>query len=497
MTFDAVLTEEVHRQATDHLLQYVRADQRQEELCFALWRPATGANRQSALIFELVLPDDGERHLHGNASFEPGYLTRAVKLACSRKVGLAFMHNHFSDGWQDMSGPDRIAERERIAPPARATGLPLVGLTLGTDGAWSARFWIWSGQRFERSWCHKVRVVGRRLHITYNDALMPPPTRRAVLRRTMDTWGEACQRDIARLRIGLVGLGSVGCLVAEALVRMGVENLVLIDPDRVETHNLDRLLYADEDDVGEHKVNLAARHLKRSSTAESFRVEIHACTIQQIDACRAALDCDVLFSAVDRPLPKDLLNNIAYVHCIPVISGGIRIDNKQSGTLANALWSVTTVGPEYRCLRCDGQYTSSDVVLERDGSLDDPVYIRSLEHAGGSRNQNVFPFSANVASFMVIEMVRLMIAEPWWPDAGGKLSYNMVPGRLSSARKRCEDTCSVNERTALGDNFSYPFLVDAEPPGSTTETSTDSVMHGIMRFLREWWRRLRVTNLGH
>lgn len=315
-------------------------------------------------------------------------------------------------------------------------------------------------------------MVGRRLHATYNDALMPPPARRTVLRRTMDTWGEARQRDIARLRIGLVGLGSVGCLVAEALVRMGIENLVLIDPDRVETHNLNRLLYADEDDVGEHKVNLAARHLKRSSTAASFRVESHACAIQQIDAHRAALDCDVLFSAVDRPLPKDLLNNIAYVHCIPVISGGIRIDNKQSGTLAHALWSVTTVGPEYRCLRCDGQYTSSDVVLERDGSLDDPSYIRSLGHAGAPRNQNVFPFSANVASFMVIEMVRLMIAEPWWPDAGGKLSYNMVRGRLSSERERCRDTCSVNERTALGDGFSYPFLVDAEPP-ELTDRGTD------------------------
>ena len=497
MTFDAALTEAVHRQATDHLLRHVRAGRHQEELCFALWRPATGAGRRSALIFELVLPNDGERHLHGNASFEPGYLTRAVKLACSRNVGLAFMHNHFSDGWQAMSGPDRVAEGERIAPPARATGFPLVGLTLGTDGAWSARFWTWNGQRFQCSWCHKVRVVGRRLHITYNDALMPPPARRAALRRTIDTWGEACQQDIARLRVGLVGLGSVGCMIAEALARMGVANLVLIDPDRVEIHNLDRLLYAGEDDVGEYKVNLAARHLECAATAEPFRVETHACVLQQANAYRAALDCDVLFSAVDRPLPKDLLNHIAYAHCIPVISGGIRINNKPSGALADALWSVTVVGPLYRCLRCDGQYTSADVVLERDGSLDDPTYVRSPGHADAPRNQNVFPFSANVASFMVIEMVRLMIAEPWWPDTGGKLDYSMIPGRLGSERERCEDACSVNERTALGDGFSYPFLVEDEPPDLTARTPTDGVLQGIMGFLREWWRRLWTAGRRH
>ena len=491
MTFDAVLTETVHRQASDHLLRHVCAGRRQEELCFALWRPATGAKRQSALIHELILPAPGERHLHGNASFEAEYLARSVKLACSRKTGLAFMHNHLTDGWQDMSPPDRIAERERIAPPTRATGLPLVGLTLGTDGAWSARFWTWNGQCFHRTWCSKVRVVGRQLHVTYNDDLMPPPARRAALLRTMDTWGKVRQRDIARLRVGLIGLGSVGCMVAEALARMGVEDLVLIDPDRVETHNLDRLLYAGEDDVGEYKVNLAARFLKRAATAESFRLETHTCAIQQVNAYRAALDCDVLFSAVDRPIPKDLLNNIAYAHCIPVISGGIHIDNKPSGELANALWSVTAVGPERRCLRCDGQYNSSDVILERDGSLDDPTYIHQLENAGTPRNQNVFPFSANVASFMVIEMARLVIAEPWWPDAGGRLSYSMIPGRLRSEQERCEDTCSVNELTALGDCYRYPFLVEAEPPESTTKTPTDKVMHGIIRFFREWWRLLR------
>ena len=58
------------------------------------------------------------------------------------------------------------------------------------------------------------------------------------------------------------------------------------------------------------------------------------------DAYDAALDCDVLFAAVDRPLPKDLLNNIAYVHCIPVVFGGIRVATKPDRTLGDATWSV-------------------------------------------------------------------------------------------------------------------------------------------------------------
>ena len=495
MTFDAVLTEAVHRQACDHLLRHVRGGHRQEEVCFALWRPASGAGRRSAIVFELVLPAAGERLLHGNASFEPGYLTRAVRLACARGAGLAFMHNHLSGGWQDMSEPDVTAERDRIAPPARASGLPLVGLTLATDGAWSARFWTRNGTGFRRSWCTKVRVVGRRLRVTCNDALLPPPARRVALRRTVDTWGEARQQDIARLRVGVVGVGSVGCMVAETLARMGIESLVLVDPDRVEAHNLDRLLYAGETDVGEYKVDLAVRNLQRGATAERFHVEAHARPIQHETAYRAMLDCDLVFSAVDRPLPKDLLNRIAYAHCIPVISGGVHIDNKPSGELANALWSVTVVGPQRRCLRCDGQYTTSDVVMERDGSLDDPAYVRL---PGGTRppaNQNVFPFSANLASLMVIEMVRLTVAEAWWPDPGGKLSYSLIPGRLRSADERCEDACSVSEGTALGDGYRYPFLVDAAPAESPSRAG-GGPMEVVKRVLRAGRCLLRVFARG-
>ena len=483
MKYDAVLTDSVHENACAFLLKHVNAGKLQEELCFALWRPSTGATRKSALIFDIIPPTDGERHLHGNASFEPEYLTRAVKAACAQKAGLAFMHNHFSDGWQGMSEPDLVAERDRISPPVRATGLPLVGLTLGTDCAWSARFWKWDGRGFNRSWCEKVRVTGRRLRITLKDDQKPVPQRRTRLRRTIDTWGEASQRNIAGLRVGIVGVGSVGCMIAEALARVGVENLVLIDPDKVETHNLDRLLYAGVRDVGRFKVELASRNLKKSATARKFNVQVHAEPIQENDSYLAALDCDVLFSAVDRPLPKDLLNRIAYTHCIPVIFGGVYIDNKPNGTLGQAAWSVVTLSPGRRCLRCDGQYTSSDVTMERDGSLDDPAYISHSEVENRSpTNQNVFPFCANLASFMVIEMVRLVVAENWWPDKGGKLHYSLIPEILRTEHEQCDVNCSVKGNLMVGDQYRYPFIT--KPSGKALHSIWSRILHICNRALK-------------
>ena len=457
MIYDTVLTQQAHDSASDYLLRHVNAGQMQEDLCFALWHPSTGANRKAAIVFEIMPPVSGDRNLHGSASFEPSYLTRAIRLAMQKRAGLAFMHNHFTVGWQDMSVPDVVAERDRISPAARATGLPLVGLTLGTDQSWSARFWTWDGNTFNRTWCEKVRVAGRRFQVTFKDRRAGE--RHQLLRRTVDTWGSKCQRDISGLHFGIVGVGSVGCVIAEALARMGVERLTIIDPDRIEAHNLDRLLYASREDIGSLKVDLVSRHAKRSATAAKFEIIPCSSPLQNDRAFAAALDCDILFSAVDRPIPKDLLNHIAFAHCIPVVSGGVFIDNKPNGTLGQAAWGVTTVGPMFRCLRCDGQYTSSDVVLDMDGSLDNPTYIRHMtETDQAPRNQNVFPISANLATSMVIEMIRLVIAETWWPDRAGRQHYSMIPNRLDVENLKCNEHCSVKEKAALGDDFKYPFL---------------------------------------
>src|SRR5438477_11069382 len=114
-----------------------------------------------------------------------------------------------------MSGDDIVAEQSHAAATKGATGLPLVGLTLGTDGAWSARFWEKTAPRqYERRWCQTVRVVGDRLRLTYHDTLVPKPAVRPELTRTVSAWGEDAQAHLARLRVGIIGAGSVGTMVA-------------------------------------------------------------------------------------------------------------------------------------------------------------------------------------------------------------------------------------------------------------------------------------------
>jgi hypothetical protein len=451
MNHSVALTTGVHAQALGHL---VRAD-RQEDLCFALWFPSQGKERTTALVRELVLPRDGERRVHGNASFQPEYFERALGAACAGGAGLALLHSHPVPGWQGMSADDVAAEQGHAAAARGGTGLPLVGLTVGCDGAWSGRFWEKTGpRRYERRWCRSVRVVGERLAVTFDERQAPRPALGPELSRTVSAWGPEVQALLSRLHVGVVGAGSVGCLVAEALARMGVARLRLMDFDSVEEVNLDRLLHATRADAERRraKVEMLSAALRLSATARPFAAEPLEWSVVEEEGFRSALDCDVLFSCVDRPWPRSVLNFIAYAHLIPVVDGGLLLETRQGNAgLRRADWRAHVAAPSRRCLECLGQYDPGLVQAEREGNFDDPHYIAGLPEGHPiRRNENVFGFSMAAASLEVMQLLSMVVAPLGVSNPGAQM-YHFVTGSLDTDLARCGATCVFRDLTARGD----------------------------------------------
>lgn len=452
MTYSTALTSDLHNRALSHLLR----DDGQEDLCFAVWYPGHGRRRTTALLHSLILPRDGDRTLHGNASFNARYFERALGEALNAGAGLAFIHSHLGPGWQGMSGDDVAAEEGHAAAVWASTGLPLVGLTLGTDGAWSARHWVKTAPRtYKREWCESVRVVGGQLAITRR----PRRTEhhrpvRVELARTVSAWGEKNQQRIARLQVGVIGAGSVGALVGEALARMGGGEILLMDFDATEFVNLDRQLHATRRDAesGRAKALVLADALAKSATAKPFRVEPLEWSVAEESGFRAALDCDVLFSCVDRPWPRSVLNHLAYAHLIPVIDGGIAAEpTRDLSGLRRADFRAHVVEPGRRCLACLRQYDPGLVAMEREGFLDDPTYVTGLpkDHAG-RRSENVFAFSLAAASLEVLQFLYVIIAPLGLSNVGAHM-YHFVPGRLDADPRSCDDGCIFPSLTARGD----------------------------------------------
>ena len=459
MIHDVAFTDQAHRLLKQHLLQHFDKGRYQEDLCFAFWLPSTAANRLTALIDDVLLPRQDERILNGNVSFTPEYMARAIRTARQRNTGLAFMHSHPGTGWQGMSPTDVAAERDVLALPASATEQPLLGLTIGSDGYWSARFWKRVGDTLQRQWCNKVRIVGpTRYEIQFGRHATPPSPRRNILRRTFDTWGENGQDTLSRLHVGIVGLGSVGSSVAEAVARLGVERVTLVDPDKVEEHNLDRLLNATARDIGKEKVAVATRAMRLHGTAMNLEVVGLPTSVHELRAYRAILECDIIFSCVDRPVARDVLNYVANAHLIPVIDGGIAVHlAPKADGIFSAHWRTQLVTPYHQCMRCSEQYTTGMVVTELDGSLDDPGYIRNLVSDGAHNGANVFPFSQNLASMEVNLMLRYLLAPGWWRVIHGQ-SHQLITGETDTHSARCELTCAFLDRVAKGD-LQQPFYL--------------------------------------
>jgi len=449
-SFSAAIDEALHQQLAKHLLR----EDGHEDLTFAVYYPSKGATRYTAILHAPIWPEPGERHVHGNASFEANYFERAARTARAAGGGLAFMHSHPFPGWQGMSRDDYRAEAGHAAAAQAITGIPLVGLTLGIDGAWSARTWTRVRPKtYEPTWADNVRVVGKALSVTWNPDSVAPYLIGDEINRTVSFWGDKAQADLGRLNIGIIGLGSVGSIVAESLARTGIRHLTLIDFDKIEPHNLDRTAGANKEDATRRrpKVEVAERNTKASATAQGFRATSKEASITQSrEGYLTALDCDVLFSCVDRPWPRRILNHIAYAHLIPVIDGGIIVRHSPAGRFKNANWGVRTSGPGRACLECTGAYDAGVVSTEQQGLLDNPSYMASLpQDSPLRRRENVHAVSMAVASFEIMQLVALVAGLVKMHDVGEQ-RYSYYPGIVTVAPLACDKGCPHTGMTAKG-----------------------------------------------
>lgn len=458
MIYSTIFTEETNKILLSHLIR----EDGQEDLCFALYHPSVGEKRYSSLIDIVVLPEYKDRVVHGNVSFNVCYLDRVIDLAIQAEMGIAFIHSHPCPGWQDMSEDDIEAEIMLSSRIKAATGLPLVGMTVGSDGTWSSRFWIKVAPRtYEKIWCQSVRVVGKSFTTNFDEEQFSTLTHREEFCRTISAWGEARQTAISRLKIGIVGLGSVGSQLTEGLAKTGIKDFVLVDFDRIERKNLDRMLSTNHHDIGRLKVDFYGEHIRKVSPSEDLNIVTIEQSVASKKALIALLDCDIVFSCVDRPYPRYILNHIAYANLIPIIDGGIDASiNSQSSNIFQARWRAIVAGPGRRCLECCGQYTPEDVSLEISGLLEDPQYIKGLpETHFAKRGENVYIFSHSTASMMMLQFLSLLL-RPKGVFYGIK-EMDFVTGNIDADFEfSCDSNCLTKSIEAKGDKVNQVIIME-------------------------------------
>jgi molybdopterin/thiamine biosynthesis adenylyltransferase len=165
--------------------------------------------------------------------------------------------------------------------------------------------------------------------------------------------------------IAVIGVGGLGSAIAENLIHMGFHSIHLIDPDRVEITNLNRIVGAYYSDALENrlKVDVVKEHLQRINP--KARVEGHPIGVESEAALAVLMRCDWLIVATDNHFSRYQAQKIALQLGIPLISAGVNItvEDKQITDMSGEV--IIARSGDGLCLNCLGRINPTAVAAAK------------------------------------------------------------------------------------------------------------------------------------
>ena len=150
-------------------------------------------------------------------------------------------------------------------------------------------------------------------------------------------------KDLASCTATIVGVGSIGSAIADALARSGVGQLHLVDHDRLEQRNLPRHRLTDRD-LGRYKVDAMKDHLLTQAGAPA--VDAHrADVITDTDRLRPLVaSSDIVICAADGVAARRVCNHVARRARRPLVLAAVLEDG--------AFGEIIRVRSRTGCLFC-------------------------------------------------------------------------------------------------------------------------------------------------
>lgn len=434
-------------------------------------------NNLRLLVRHVLLAEDGSdyvagvrgyRHLRGE------FVQRCISFC--REQGLVYLavHNHAGDNHVAFSAVDR-ASHQRGYPALLdiMRGLP-VGAMVFARRAAAGELWLTQSARMI---VDEFRVIG---HVI--ERLAPAPRGGSGFtaenyHRQVLLFGNVGQEILSAARVAVIGLGGAGSLISEYLVRLGVGEIIAIDPDRIELTNLSRVVGATRwharwpfssegmpswirrmaKKVATKKVAIAERVAKKANP----RVKYQALPTSVVDATIAdkLKHCDFMFLAADTASARLVFNAIVQQYFVPGIQVGAKVrSDEQTGQLLDAFSVLRWVLPGFGCLWCSGLISAHKLALE---AKTDEERARQ-QYGSESPNPSVITLNAVAASHAVNEFLFAYLGLRNTPDTSiaGVMWHHLNHRTAINGWKAPEECaeCSQAEssRFGRGDSRSLP-----------------------------------------
>jgi len=304
-------------------------------------------------VREVHLAEEGTDYIPGKIGYRalaPRFIHRLITRARDERLAYLAVHNHGSDHEVGFSSID-VDSHERGYPALLqiVRGMPVGALVFGQRSV-QADVWLSNEKRLQ---IEHLTVIGNRIqHLT--------SARRRELGELPDTYdrqirmfGKRGQAELARCRVGIIGLGGVGSMVAEYLSRLGVGEFFLVDGDCVEESNLSRIVGASPWDAlhRESKVAVAQRVILQAN--EHAKIHLIADDVAKESVAKALRLCDYLFLAADSMRARLVFNALIHQYLIPGVQLGSKVRANSEGSLIEVMSANRPVRPGRGCLWCN------------------------------------------------------------------------------------------------------------------------------------------------
>lgn len=251
-------------------------------------------------------------------------------------------------------------------------------------------------------------------------------------------FGNDMRNELSNISVAVIGLSGTGSVVAEQLLRLGVGELIVIDDDRIESKNLNRILNSTQRDAAKarFKVDMFAEAAARISPAT--RVIPIARNLGSYEAVKAAADADIVFSCVDTFSGRHLADRLATSLVQPLIDLGVVIPVRHPArgmVIANICGRVDYVQPRGSNLRNRKVYTPELLAAE---------YLRLANPAAfeGRVKEGYMPGTTEEAPSVI--SVNMRVAS----DAVQELIARAYPYRIESNRDYARSEFDLMEGTS-------------------------------------------------
>lgn len=252
-----------------------------------------------------------------------GRLARKL-LEKAMRLGLVVVKFHSHPmGYDQFSETDDVADAELIESAYGWTAQPghHSSLVMLPDGQLFGR---WYDSTIQPHPFDRIAITGERL--LYFDHSIPDNQITVEQVSNAQTFGKGTTQLLNSLRVGVVGCSGTGSPLVENLVRLGIGELVLVDPDSIEHKNLNRIIHATQADaeLNHYKTEVLETAINKmgfGTRVTSFNENLYDSLI----ALHALSVCDVVFGCMDSVDGRHLLNKLATFYNLPYFDTGVQL----------------------------------------------------------------------------------------------------------------------------------------------------------------------------